>query len=395
MRRVAFGFLSVVLVSGAPAVGQDAPVAAKHLRESGIVRVQETPPKSEPAAPIPGIVTPDGRVLTFLGVMEGNAPRVVTSAGRTCEITGVANYLSTGQVILLTVDWKGDVPPALTLAERGPERGQKVSVTALHVDPTKESCTFTAQNSAQRPKFGLELDSAGAPDGLWGGGAVFDDAGNVIGLVNAFAMHIGVPVDPAALTAGPLTSKVLFGVPVEFLAAAAKPRDAILTLEQWRTKKAEIDKAAKLCGDSQSAFLRNEFVESVRCARQSVALNDRSSAGWATLAHVLVKIRSFEEGLKAASRAVELDPCDLQHLYREAHALSALGRTDEALAKTERLVKLAPDEKQCVRLHGILLCQAKKSVEAIPFLERAVKLDPSDAPTREALALARAELKTK
>lgn len=393
MVRVALGLLCTVL-AGVPTVAQEANAPAKQAVESGIVRVQETRPRSEPALPVPGIVTPDGHVLTLMGAVSGNAPvRVVTSTGRACEITGVANYLSSVRVILFTVDWKGEVPPVLPLADRGAEVGQQVTLMALNMNAGAEPSTFRGKISEKRSSHGLELIDAATPDGIWGGGPAFNDAGQIVGLMGGFVLHVGVPLAAEGVRAGPQGSKLLNSVPVDFLTPAIKPLDAELTLEQWRAKEAEIDEAAKLCRDARDGFGRDEFVESLRCARRSVMLDDRSSAGWAMLSHILHKIGSFEEALKAASKAAELAPGDPQYVYRRAYVLLQMGRTDDALLETERLVARAPDRADFLHLHAVVLWQAKKPAAAIEVMERAAKLNPTNPKIQKFLEAARAELK--
>lgn len=396
VRTTALGLMGAILVASVPVLAQDGEKPAQRVGESGIVRVEETVPRSKPFVPVAGLVTSDGHVLTFMDPTGQSMPvRVVTSLGRSREITGIANYLSSTHVILLTVDWKGEIPPALSLAEHGPGLSQPVTVTALNIEPTGGSSTFRAQRSDTQLISSLQLVNAETPDGLWGGGPVLDDTGRVVGLVNGFVMHAGIPVEPAVMSSGPASLKSLFGVPVELLAAAQRPLAADLTLDQWRAKQTQIGKGAQLCHDAYEAFLRSEFVESVQSARQSVSVDDRSSAGWAVLATILISIKSYDEALKAVSHATELDPSNLRIVYNKALALWSLGRLDDALSDTSRLVVESPNNKQFLVFHGMLLSQKKKTAEAIGFVERAAELDPKDSAIQELLKKLQSELKAK
>ena len=67
------------------------------------------------------------------------------------------------------------------------------------------------------------------------------------------------------------------------------------------------------------------------------------------LSYCLCEMKSFDEALPPARKAVELEPDDYCHLNDLGWTLFEAGRLDEAKSVLEQSVALSPDEYECSR----------------------------------------------
>ena len=129
--------------------------------------------------------------------------------------------------------------------------------------------------------------------------------------------------------------------------------------------------------------------EAREAARRALALDPQLSDAYASLAYVLANGEwRWAEAVRAADRAVALNPASVPALQRRAEILSVLGRDAEAIADIERAYRLDPLSPSVNERRGAVYLAADRWDDAIRILRTVVAARPENADAREMLALA-------
>ncbi|HET6961935.1 MAG TPA: tetratricopeptide repeat protein, partial [Terriglobia bacterium] len=114
--------------------------------------------------------------------------------------------------------------------------------------------------------------------------------------------------------------------------------------------------------------------------QKALELDDRLPEAYVAQGHLRFRFDWDWKGAEnAISRALELDPNNLDAHYNNALLQMAFGRLPEALAEIQAVEQLDPLSHQVQFLYGRILFHAGKPEEAIARLERAIEREPRSA----------------
>ena len=109
-----------------------------------------------------------------------------------------------------------------------------------------------------------------------------------------------------------------------------------------------------------------------------VAAFAKDPAGWASLAEVRYRLGAFDEGLRCADRAIQLDPACGPAFVVRGHCQRARRQPDRALDSYRRANRIAPSAEAW--LHSALVhLDADRAADALECLGRAIALEPRHA----------------
>jgi tetratricopeptide (TPR) repeat protein len=112
-----------------------------------------------------------------------------------------------------------------------------------------------------------------------------------------------------------------------------------------------------------------------------VAAFGRDAAGWASLAEVRYRLGAFDQALRSADRAIQLDAACAPAFVVRGHCQRAMRQPDRALDSYRRANRIAPSAEAWV--HSALVhLDADRAAEAIECLTRALALEPTLAEAR-------------
>ncbi|KAF0245325.1 MAG: TPR domain-containing [Planctomycetota bacterium] len=108
---------------------------------------------------------------------------------------------------------------------------------------------------------------------------------------------------------------------------------------------------------------------------------------WAhcALCETLIELKRFDEALRAAERAIQLDPRDGVFRLQKAVALMWLGRSADALAEADRAGELLADDERVPVVRAQIFMRDDRIDDAIKELEKAVRIAPNARTPKAAL----------
>jgi len=105
--------------------------------------------------------------------------------------------------------------------------------------------------------------------------------------------------------------------------------------------------------------------------------HSQRSEAWANMAKVLGQMGRHEESVKAARRALEIDPGDLPAMHCLGAALSSMNLHAQAVEAFDRLLAKAPDRADAHAAKGMCLLEMCNVDAAVASYGRAKDLDPN------------------
>jgi DNA-binding winged helix-turn-helix (wHTH) protein/TolB-like protein/tetratricopeptide (TPR) repeat protein len=167
--------------------------------------------------------------------------------------------------------------------------------------------------------------------------------------------------------------------------------------EAFPLVRAAIERALALDPLSAEAYSSLAFVEfwhewdweaAEAAARRAVWLNPSLAESRLMLAHLLVNLGRFDEGLEEVRAARAVDPLSPLLGALEAGFLTAAGRRHEARAQIERALLVAPDFWIALLIRGSMALDDGNPAEAIADLDRAVQRSGQNSLTLAMLGMA-------
>jgi serine/threonine protein kinase/tetratricopeptide (TPR) repeat protein len=131
-----------------------------------------------------------------------------------------------------------------------------------------------------------------------------------------------------------------------------------------------------------------DWAESERLYRKALELSPNYSLAHEWYGSMLVGTRRFEEGLKEARRAEELDPLSPRAMTLTAWSIYQAHHFDDALAKAQQIIDLDKNFPQGYFQLGNCLEQMGRPEEAVDALEKSIRLMPDSTLPQYALCFA-------
>ncbi|MEO8653388.1 MAG: tetratricopeptide repeat protein [Ramlibacter sp.] len=108
-----------------------------------------------------------------------------------------------------------------------------------------------------------------------------------------------------------------------------------------------------------------------------------SPDGWASLAECRFQLNEFNEGIKLAERAIQLDASSLPAWTVLGNCQKSIGQFEDALASYQKANQIAPAGESCFNA-GLIWLEIGKPSEAIASFSQAIELAPNLARLRVA-----------
>jgi len=106
-----------------------------------------------------------------------------------------------------------------------------------------------------------------------------------------------------------------------------------------------------------------------------------SPDGWASLAECMFQLKRFDEGIRLADRAIELDPAALSAWTVRGHCQKSLQKFEAALASYEKANQIEP-AGECWFNAGLIFAETGRPTQAINSFNQAIGLAPTLAKLR-------------
>ncbi len=136
------------------------------------------------------------------------------------------------------------------------------------------------------------------------------------------------------------------------------------------------------------SLVKNDKVEALRLAKDSVDASPNSAPAWLALSYAQQADFKLEAALSSAQRATELTPSSALALARVAELQLSLGWTREAEKTAKQAVAANPSESRAHMILGFVHLAQINVKEAREDFEHAIELDSTDPLPRLGLGLA-------
>lgn len=131
-----------------------------------------------------------------------------------------------------------------------------------------------------------------------------------------------------------------------------------------------------LNGWSRAYMLTGEYAKADELLTRSLALDSNYKVTYALIGELCVRQGQLEDALKHFTRAVILNPADLEVRNNRATALRLLGRDSEAIKESQAILSLAPDDLSTLQRLVLLYESGGNIPKALEYAERAYVLLP-------------------
>ena len=105
--------------------------------------------------------------------------------------------------------------------------------------------------------------------------------------------------------------------------------------------------------------------------------------GWASWAECKFQLSEFDQGIRLADRAIELDPASLAAWTVRGNCQKSLRQFEHALASYQKANQLQPAAESCFNA-GLIFAETNRPTEAIDSFTQAIQLVPNLAKLRVA-----------
>lgn len=138
-----------------------------------------------------------------------------------------------------------------------------------------------------------------------------------------------------------------------------------------------------------ASFSAGDFQDAERLARAIVRSNPRHFYALHLLATLAARHGDWPQCMQIATRALAVDPSNVEVLSNRGAALRMLDRYDEAIADYDRALRLAPNHADAFNNRGVALAALNRHAEAVESYGRALALRPDSPRARFNRALSR------
>ena len=165
-----------------------------------------------------------------------------------------------------------------------------------------------------------------------------------------------------------------------FLPAWARWHEALRGLKRGDEARTEFEKRLSAAPDDPVWLTLAALADrNGREDRLRAAIQKAPDFAWAhcALCETLIDLKRFDEALRAADRAILLDPQSGVFRLQKSVALMWLGRSQEALDEADRAKATLPGDERVAIVRAQILMGDERVDEAIAEMEAAVKLAPA------------------
>jgi adenylate cyclase len=142
-----------------------------------------------------------------------------------------------------------------------------------------------------------------------------------------------------------------------------------------------------------SAAPRADLQRASELAQKALALDDSNSTALALLSYVDWMQRRFDQAVADAERAVAINPNSAEDFDALATALGTAGKLEEALRAAEKAMRLDPARQDFYAAEaGVIYNEMGRYQEAVPFLKQALTAYPNHLSAHLAIIMAYVEL---
>jgi Flp pilus assembly protein TadD len=146
--------------------------------------------------------------------------------------------------------------------------------------------------------------------------------------------------------------------------------------------RADMAAAAKL-------FSEGRLEDARKVAQQVLAANERDFYALHLLAVVAARRNEWDEAVRLATLALEIEPGHVEVLCNRGVALRVLNRPDEALADYDRALAIAPSSAIAHNNRGVALAALNRHRQALDAFDAALRLQPRYAQARYGRGISR------
>ncbi|MGR6319089.1 hypothetical protein Q2K19_30510 [Micromonospora soli] len=136
---------------------------------------------------------------------------------------------------------------------------------------------------------------------------------------------------------------------------------------------------------ARELVLAEQFEPAIALLRKHLATHPDDGVAWRRLAGALIGLGHNAVAVKAAGRAIDVNPEDVAAYRHRALAHHLRRRHRESYADAKRAVELAPDDPEALTLLAFNVLNVDRDVARFKELfQRALTVTPSSAPARDA-----------
>ncbi len=331
-----------------------------------------------------GLVIPEGFVVTTFHKFGTITNVDIIVAGHDpVQARGVVAYNFPENLMLMRIDWEGEVPPSAVLADAPPAKGQPI--TLLGFGRGAEQFKMNADAGVTKFAFG-----GFRHEPTLGGSSLLHE-GKVVGvLTGAHVTGSSAGFDPEGRE--PPTG--LLAARVELIRALI-PGEAILW-SKWNKKFETIRRADQIFseGAKDADIMKatrdkdlKQFADAwTRTCKQVLEIDPFHGRAWALLTMLqLYANKQPDEALIAVTHAIALSPADDRLFHARSTIMAGKAEWADAIAAAKTAVRLRPTVSDNHAALGAAYTGNRQYDDAIAEYKEAVRLDPKSTEAAEGL----------
>jgi tetratricopeptide (TPR) repeat protein len=307
-------------------------------------------------------INPDGDIITNRHVLEGaSRADVITSEGKVYTIQKVVSEDVEGDLILVSLDLKGDKAQPLIVSSKIPEVGERIIAigTPLGLEKTVSDGIVSAVR--EMPGFGKIIQITAPISPGSSGGPVVDMRGEVIGIAT-FIIVAGQNLN--------------FAIPGERISNLVRGEGKTLQeLEERRTE--ELRASEEYLYATGLRYLGAEDYERAFLFFQEVIKrNPGHGEAYFQIGYCLGKLGKYQNAIEAYLQALQIKPDDPDTHNNLCVAYGMIGRYPEAIASCQQALRIRPDTAEPYNNMAWSLQKLGRYEESIEACKEAIRLKP-------------------
>lgn len=310
-------------------------------------------------------INPDGDIITNRHVLEGaSRADVITSEGKVYTIQKVISEDVEGDLILVSIDLKGDKAYPLTVSSGIPEVGERIIAigTPLGLEKTVSDGIVSAVREV--PGFGRIIQVTAPISPGSSGGPVVDMRGEVIGIAT-FIIVAGQNLN--------------FAVPGERISNLIRGKGR--TLQEIEERRIEELRASEeyLYATGLRYLWAEDYERAFLFFQEAIKRNPGHGEAYFQVGYCLGKLGKYQNAVEAYLQALRIKPNDPDTHNNLCVAYGMIGRYPEAIASCQRALRIRPDSAEPYNNLAWSLQKLGRYEESVNACKEAIRLKPDFA----------------
>ena len=310
-------------------------------------------------------IDPDGGIITNRHVLEGaSRADVITSEGKVYTVQKVVSEDVEGDLILVSLDLKGDKAQPLIVSSKIPEVGERIIAigTPLGLEKTVSDGIVSAVREI--PGFGKIIQVTAPISPGSSGGPVVNMRGEVIGIAT-FIIVAGQNLN--------------FAIPGERISNLVRGEGKTLQeIEERRSEELRVSEEY-LYATGLRYLWAEDYERALLLFQEATKRNPKHAEAYFQIGYCLGRLGKYQEAIELYQQALRIKSEDPDTHNNLCVAFGMVGRYSEAISSCQQVLKIKPDFAEAYNNLAWSLQKLGRHPEAIEACKEAIRLKPDFA----------------